>query len=196
MYTHMNTHTAARGKRILAMAISLLLLLGVACSSDGAGLPVEKFMDSTAGYQYPGLPWASSQEDTAKVIPMEEKGDSYGGGQIVYPARQQFTLDGQTASGEAEFFKDKLGSLEFKFVLGSDDSEWYEARVEDLTKLYGDPEERSETAVGNGEKYTWCKGDTQLQLYSVGFFRRRTSPPPGTAKRYNTVKRKNGLTTE
>lgn len=56
MYTHMNTHTAARGKRILAMAISLLLLLGVACSSDGAGLPVEKFMDSTAGYQYPGLP--------------------------------------------------------------------------------------------------------------------------------------------
>ena len=158
MYTHMNTHTAARGKRILAMAISLLLLLGVACSSDGAGLPVEKFMDSTAGYQYPGLPWASSQEDTAKVIPMEEKGDSYGGGQIVYPARQQFTLDGQTASGEAEFFKDKLGSLEFKFVLGSDDSEWYEARVEDLTKLYGDPEERSETAVGNGENIRGARG--------------------------------------
>lgn len=167
MYMHMNIQTAARGKRILAMAMSLLLLLGAACSSDGTGLPVEKFMDSTAGYQYPGLLWGSSQEDTAKVIPMEEEGDSYGGGQIVYPAGQQFALDGQTASGEAEFFKDKLGSLEFKFVLGADGSEWYEARVKEFTKLYGEPEQRSETAVGNGEKCTWRKGDTQLQLYSV-----------------------------
>ncbi len=169
MYIHMNTQTAARGKRILAMAMSLLLLLGAACSSDGTGLPVEKFMDSTAGYQYPGLLWGSSQEDTAKVIPMEEEGDSYGGGQIVYPAGQQFTLDGQTASGEVEFFKDKLGSLVFDFVFKPEDNAWYEARLEELTKLYGEPDLRTDHKIGTGETYRWTSEDerTCLELSSV-----------------------------
>ena len=167
----MKNHTASR--MIAALFLCTFLLLGVACSSGpgSAGeneLPIGEFQKQEAeGYQFPDLPWGASREEASDGMPLGESSTPPMGGQTFLASQQKYTLEGQSASAELEFFNDKLGSIAFEFTLSPDDTAWYTERLEDLTALYGDPDSRADHAIGNGETCRWTAEDSELQLSSL-----------------------------
>ncbi len=167
----MKNHTASR--MIAALFLCTFLLLGVACSSGpgSAGeneLPIGDFQKQEAeGYQFPDLPWGASREEASDGMPLGESSTPPMGGQTFLASQQKYTLEGQSASAELEFFNDKLGSIAFEFTLSPDDTAWYTERLEDLTALYGDPDSRADHAIGNGETCRWTAEDSELQLSSL-----------------------------
>lgn len=167
----MKNHTASR--MIAALFLCTFLLLGVACSSGpgSAGeneLPIGDFQKQEAeGYQFPDLPWGASREEASDGMPLGESSTPPMGGQTFLASQQKYTLEGQSASAELEFFNDKLGSIAFEFTLSPDDTAWYTKRLEDLTALYGDPDSRADHAIGNGETCRWTAEDSELQLSSL-----------------------------
>ena len=167
----MKNHTASR--MIVALFLCTFLLLGVACSSGpgSAGeneLPIGDFQKQEAeGYQFPDLPWGASREEASDRMPLGESSTPPMGGQTFLASQQKYTLEGQSASAELEFFNDKLGSIAFEFTLSPDDTAWYTERLEDLTALYGDPDSRADHAIGNGETCRWTAEDSELQLSSL-----------------------------
>ena len=167
----MKKHTACR--TIVVLFLCTFLLLGVACSSGpgSAGeneLPIGDFQKQEAeGYQFPDLPWGASREEASDGMPLGESSTPPMGGQTFLASQQKYTLEGQSASAELEFFNDKLGSIAFEFTLSPDDTAWYTERLEDLTALYGDPDSRADHAIGNGETCRWTAEDSELQLSSL-----------------------------
>lgn len=152
---------------VAALAIAMYFLLARRESGPKA-VPLDE-LRTDGEYRFGGLEWGASFQDVRKVLPyklLENQMGENEDGFATYNADVSFELGGSHATAVYEFQDDGLTMVKFSFHLGEDYEEWFEAQVQELTKLYGQETDRMENA---SDRFTskgcrWDTEDTSLQI--------------------------------
>lgn len=120
-------------------------------------------------FQYADLKWNISPKEAQKLLPYEiVKDDSRGdtGTIAFYQSQTMIEVDGQRATMNFEFLNEELKIVKYDFHLNETYEGWFEKKVEQLRRLYGEPQEvlDNETSSLACKGYKWETEKTTLQL--------------------------------
>lgn len=162
---------------ILVVAVIALLLVisfrvgreKAATGGDGSIAILLEQLKNGDEYCYKELEWGSSVQSIEKLFPCEiEKNtdSSLPNNLAIYNAKTPFVLNDVIGTVSCEFQDDKLKSIKFSCHLGEDCWQWFDARVEELIRLYGKESDKMENSSDKYSSvgYKWDTNDTTLQI--------------------------------
>ena len=153
---------------VLAGAAYLLL---VRKGSGPIAVPLDE-LRTEGEYRFKGLEWGTALTDVQEALPYKlTKNESIGssGEYIEYSTDVSFELGGSTAAAVFEFQGDSLNLVKFDFHPGEDYEEWFDARVQELTGLYGEADDEMESSFErfSSKGYMWFAEETILQIMLI-----------------------------
>lgn len=142
-------------KLIIVVAVIVVIAAAVFIYFDLAGrsIPMQlSELNHNGQYQYLDIPFGSAYSEVEPAFPSPLETDplrvpapeEY----AFYVSKQPFSLAGYKADASVEFHHEGLETIAFSFKIGDGCKAWFDARIAELTELYGEPTDIKENEGG------------------------------------------------